>query len=115
MRLDERLLFGGGAELSRNQDWFFVRRRLENSLHLFVGVHTPQPLLFNPAVEAVACDVAPARGAASDLGYDTSLQASGDRAAGIGTVVESREFVLAFHRDHRRAAPGKQRVIDPAL
>src|SRR5258708_4022643 len=44
------------------------------SLHLFIGVDAPQPLLFDPAIEPVAGDVAPARRALLDLGHDAGLQ-----------------------------------------
>src|SRR3977135_2088072 len=41
----------------------FVLLGRKTSLHLFVGVDAPQPLLFDPAIEAVAGDTAPARAA----------------------------------------------------
>src|SRR5450755_4241477 len=47
-------------------------------LHLLIGIDAPQPLLFDPAVEAVADDVAPAGRAALDLGHDAGLQARDD-------------------------------------
>src|ERR1700686_382227 len=53
------------------------------SLHLFIGVDAPQPLLFDPAIEAVAGDVAPARRALLDLGDDAGLQPGGDRCGRI--------------------------------
>jgi len=52
----------------------FVLLGRETSLHLFVGVDAPQPLLFDPAIEAVAGDTAPACRAPLDLGHDAGLQ-----------------------------------------
>ena len=63
-------------------------------IHLLVGVDAPQPLLFDPAIEAVAADMAPACRALLDLGHDAGLQAGGDRAGWIGAIIERREFVL---------------------
>src|ERR1019366_10784812 len=88
---------------------------MRSSLYLLVGVDAPQPLLFDPAIEAVAGDVAPACGAVLDLGHDAGLQAGGDRAGRIGPIIERREFVLGLHGDDGGAATRQQRVIDPAL
>src|SRR6266481_2641698 len=85
------------------------------SLHLFIGVDAPQPLLFDPAIETVAGDVAPARRALLDLGHDAGLQAGRDRTGLIGAIIERCEFVLGLHADNGGAATRQQRVIDPAL
>src|ERR1700732_5097997 len=86
-----------------------------NLIPLLIGVDAPQPLLFDPAIETVAGDAAPARRAVFDLGDDAGLQAGGDSAGRIGALVERREVVLALHGDDRGAAARQQRVIDPAL
>src|SRR6266699_3141926 len=84
------------------------RGRFRSSLHLLVGVDAPQPLLLDPAIEAVAGDAAPACRAPLDLGHDAGLQAGRDRAGFVGAVVERREFVLGLHGDNSGAATGKQ-------
>src|ERR1700687_148812 len=81
------------------------------SIHLLVGVDAPQPRLFDPAIETIAGNTAPASRAMLDLGDDASLQAGGDRAGGIGALVERREVVLALHGDHGGAATRQQRMI----
>src|SRR6202166_4782300 len=86
-----------------------------NSIHLLVGVDTPQPLLFDPAVKAVAGHVAPACRAVLDQGDDAGLQTCGDRAGLIGALIEWGQFVLALHGDDGGAAAPQQRVIDLAL
>src|SRR4029077_18934598 len=73
-------------------------------IHLLVGVDAPQPLLFDPAIETIAGNTAPAGRAVLDLRDDASLQAGGDRAGGVGALVERREVVLALHGDHGGAA-----------
>src|SRR6266576_1555202 len=78
------------------------------SLHLLVDVDAPQPLLLDPAIEAIAGDATPACRAPLDLGHDAGLQAGRDRAGFVGALVEWREFVLGLHGDNRGAAPGKQ-------
>src|SRR6202035_857561 len=87
----------------------------ELSIHLLIGVDAPQPLLFDPAIEAVAGNTAPARRAVFDLGDDAGLQAGGDSTGRIGAFVERREIVLALHGDHGGTAARQQRMIDPAL
>src|ERR1700704_1385277 len=84
-------------------------------LHLLIRVDAPQPLLSDPAAEAVAGDGPPAGGALPDLGHYAGLQAGGDCAGGIGAIVQRRQFILGLHRDDRGAAARQQRVIDPAL
>src|SRR5712671_293375 len=74
------------------------------SLHLLVGVDTPQALLFDPAVKAVADDAAPAASAFLYLRHHTGLQPRGNRAVWIGAVVERRQFVPGFHGDDRGTA-----------
>src|SRR5664279_4320483 len=56
-------------------DLRIILRNDEESVHLLVGVDTPQPLLFDPAVEAVADDAAPACATLLELGHDAGLQA----------------------------------------
>src|SRR6186997_2215033 len=99
----------------RSQRRLSSQRRWPKSLDLLIGVDAPQPLLFDPAVEAVAGDVAPACRATLDLGHDAGLQASDHRAGRIGAIVERREFILGLHSDHGGAAARQQRVIDPTL
>src|SRR5580704_16230282 len=89
--------------------------RGQNSIHLFVDVDAPEPLLLDPAVEAIAHDVAPAAGAVSDLGDDAGLQARVDGTGRICPFVQRGEVVLVLHGDDRGAAARQQRVIDPAL
>jgi hypothetical protein len=72
-------------------------------------------LLFDPAVKAGAGDAAPAVVAFLHLRDDAGLQAGGDRAGGIGTVVERGKIVLVLHRNHGGPAARQQRMIDPAL
>src|SRR6266478_3816599 len=103
-----------GSSSGTKTDYQSQRRWLK-SLHLLIGVDAPQPLLFEPAIETVAGDVAPACCAALDLGHDAGLQARDHRAGRVGTIVERREFVLGLHGDHGGAAARQQRVIDPAL
>src|SRR6266403_1901583 len=103
-----------GSSSGTTTDYQSQRRWLK-SLHLLIGVDAPQPLLFEPAIETVAGDVAPACCAALDLGHDAGLQARDHRAGRVGTIVERREFVLGLHGDHGGAAARQQRVIDPAL
>src|SRR5712664_227254 len=91
------------------------RGRFRSLLHLLVGVDAPQPLLLDPAVEAVAGDAAPTCRAALDLGHDAGLQAGRDRAGFVGALVERREFVLGLHGDDSGAATGQQRVVNPPL
>src|SRR6202171_1135421 len=88
---------------------------VEELIHLFIGVDTPQPLLLDPAIEAVAGNTAPAGRAMLDLGYHPGLQAGCNRAGWIRASVKRRECVLGFHVNNRSAAAGQQRVIDPAL
>src|ERR1700751_1005716 len=85
------------------------------SIHLLVGVDAPQALLLDPAVKALACDMAPMLVARLHLGDDAGLQARGDRARRIGAVIERREIVLVLHGDDRSASSRQQRVIDPAF
>src|SRR5579862_4485924 len=85
------------------------------SIHLFVGVDAPEPLLLDPAVKAAPEDMAPAGGAILDLRDDAGLEAGADGARRIGAFVERGEVVLVLHGDDRGAAAGQQRVIDPAL
>src|SRR6267154_5438679 len=88
---------------------------VEELIHLLIGVDTPQPLLLDPAIEAVAGNTAPAGRAMLDLGYHPGLQAGCNRAGWIRAIVQRREFVLGFHGDNRSAAARQQRMIDPAL
>src|SRR5258708_28673216 len=83
------------------------------SLHLFIGVDAPQPLLFDPAIETVAGDVAPARRALLDLGHDAGLQAGRDRTGLIGAIIERCEFVLGLHADNGGGGAPQQRVENP--
>src|ERR1700722_3827480 len=86
-----------------------------SSIHLFVGVDAPEPLLLDPAVEAIARDAAPAGGAMFDLGDDAGLQARVNGAGRIRSFVQRSKVVLVLHGDDGGAAPRQQRVIDPAL
>src|SRR5258706_11080749 len=83
-------------------------------LHLLIRVDAPQPLLLDPAVKAIAGDVAPACRATLDLGHDAGLQAGRDRAGLIGALIERRELVLGLHGDHGSAATRQKGVVDPA-
>src|SRR6186997_3135909 len=80
------------------------QERPRNSLHLFVRVDAPQPLLLDPAVKTVADHAAPAIGAFLDLGDDAGLQAGRNRAGAVGAIVERGKLVPALHGDDRGAA-----------
>src|SRR5262245_33979616 len=64
------------------------------SVDLLVRVHAPKTLLLDPAVEAVAGDMAPVCGALLHLGDDAALELGSNRAVGIGPVVDRRQIVL---------------------
>src|SRR5260370_22849589 len=85
---------------------------VEELIHLLIGVDTPQPLLLDPAIEAVAGNTAPAGRAMLDLGYHPGLQAGCNRAGLLRPWVPRREFLLRFHGDNRRAAARPQQVLD---
>src|SRR3981189_503041 len=93
----------------------WVRGDDRRLLHLFVGVNAPQTLLLYPAVKTVAWRTAPAVDAFLYLRHHAGLQPRRDCAAGVGTVIDRREFFPRFHRYHRGAAAGQHGVIDPAL
>src|SRR6266851_153887 len=103
--------------LGRDDSWKMDPQDVdvEELIHLLIGVDAPQPLLLDPAFEAVAGNTAPAGRAMLDLGYHPGLQAGCNRAGWIRAVVKRREFVLGFHGDNRSTAARQQRVIDPAL
>src|SRR5258705_12057015 len=83
------------------------------SLDLFIGVDAPQPLLFDPAIETVAGDVAPARRALLDLGHDAGLQAGRDRTRLIGAILERGEFALGLYAYHGGWAHPPARLVEP--
>src|SRR4029077_19428472 len=85
------------------------------SVHLFVSINAPQPLLLDKAVEAIAGDATPAGSALPDLGHGARLQAGGDRTGRIRALVKRGKIVPALHGDHGRAPTRQQRVIDPAF
>src|SRR5579863_6438825 len=99
----------------RGHDKVFTSMLMAASIHLLIGVDAPQPLLFDPAVKTIAGDMAPGGSAMFDLGHDANLKAGADRAGRIGPLVKRGEVVLVFHRNHRGAATGEQRVIDPTF
>src|SRR6516164_5185868 len=92
-----------------------LRRGRGDSIHLFVGVDAPQALLLDPAVKAVAGDMAPVLVAFPDLRNHASLQTRGHRTAAVCAIMQRRELLLALHSDDGGAAAGQERVIDPPL
>src|SRR5260370_20643791 len=102
--------------LGRDDSWKMDPQDVDvkELIHLLIGVDAPQPLLLDPAVEAVAGNTAPAGRAMLDLGYHPGLQAGCNRAGWIRAIVQRREFVLGFHWGNRRAAARQPRVMGPA-
>ena len=66
----------------------------ERLLDLLVRIDAPQPLLFDPAVEAVAGEPAPAAVAMLDRSEHSGLQTGQHRAFGIGLGMQRRQIGL---------------------
>src|SRR5580692_5450561 len=90
-----------------------LARRL--SLDLLVRINAPQLVLLDPAVKAVAGDLAPFAGAVLDRAQHADLQLCRHRAFGVGFGVDRRQVGLRFQLHGRGALARQQRVIDPAF